>query len=294
MSAPSTAFPEEEFIQDDEGVGSGGWGNLDLSASLPGSEFGNQLYGPPGGAAPPPIPNFLSDHSSSGELRIYNVLALAVLECDRKFELDEAIKHFVNASYTPEQFPALRVEVRGPLTQTLYTISLFDGGRIQSTGGCMPKEAGVCMKQVARRIRQKLDIDIKFKNFEIHNLLGVVDLACDISLAKLYSLAPGQKDFEPTKFPALRISIPVPQSVPAAAAQSEGPAGAAAAHSRFKGANTRKREAARIAQQEKKRKVETITASIFANGKINFIGGKSVRSIVAVLNELRPFIEACT
>lgn len=168
----------------------------------------------------------------------------------------------------------------------------------------MPREAGMCMKQVARRLRDRLGVSIKFKKFEVHNLLGVIDVGCEISLPKLYSLVPGQKDFEPTKFPALRVCIPVPQVIKSEAASS-------VSHEQSEKASsavaTRKREAARLTQKEKKRKVETITASVFANGKINFVGGKyvlvtihqstchrSVRSIVAVLNELRPFIEACT
>lgn len=309
--------------------------NLKLNVNL-------SLYGPP-----------LA--SGGGELRIYNILALAVLESKQKFDLDAAINFFRNAVYVPEQFPALRVEVEGPLTKTLYTISLFEGGRVQSTGGCMPREAGLCMKQIGRRLAQKMGAEVTFRNFEIHNLLGVVDLKCRIDLQKLKALGPGHIDYEPSKFPALRISLPVSRGVgdatggdfdlpdasaidPLAAhfgadASSTTTASAAAAPNRGGGAGggsagggsvqasasslagtsltgtassiatnrsvglgsqAKRRAEARLAQKEKKRKVETITASIFGNGKINFIGGKSVKSIISILNDLRPFIEACT
>lgn len=46
--------------------------------------------------------------SGQQELRIHNVLALATLNMDRRVDLDEIIPLFVNASFTPEGFPAVR------------------------------------------------------------------------------------------------------------------------------------------------------------------------------------------
>ncbi|EZG88187.1 putative transcription factor TFIID, protein TBP [Gregarina niphandrodes] len=226
------------------------------------------------------------------DLRIHNVLALAVLESDEKINLDEAVKLFINASYVPEIFPAVRIEVRGQITGAMYTISLFDGGRIQSAGGCMPREAGLCMKRVARRLRKGLNIRVKFRSFEIHNLLGVVDICKRIDLNKMYQVAPGTTDYEPSKFPALRVSVPVPERVRERKRQQElePMMNSQAPEDTLR----RKREAARIITGSKKKKVETITASIFTNGKINFVGGKSVESIVAVLEELKPYIDACS
>lgn len=135
----------------------------------------------------------------------------------------------------------------------------------------MPREAGICMKKVARRIRSRLGVRIKFTNFEVHNLLAVIDLGCEINLPKLFALGPGQKDYEPEKFPALRVSMPVPPLLESQA-RSRDPV---LASNRMIGGNSmiQKREAARLLQ-EKKKKVEAVTASIFSNGKINFVGGK--------------------
>lgn len=228
-----------------------------------------------------------------GELRIHNVLALAVLQSSRKIELDEAVKLFKNAIYNPEFFPALRIEIKGPITQSVYTISYYDSGRIQSAGGCMPREAGLCMKQVARRLRSRLGVTIKFKNFEIHNLLAVLDMGCCIDLHKLYSLAPGQKGFEPSRFPALRVSLPVRQPESEQSVQDDANRSGPQSEPPRAGSVQERRAAARTVQKSK-RKVETVTASIFSNGKINFVGGKSVKSIVTIIDDLRPFIEACT
>eukprot|EP01053_Blabericola_migrator_P007734 Blabericola_migrator_1__7733@NODE_394_length_8993_cov_144_363433_g314_i0_p3_GENE_NODE_394_length_8993_cov_144_363433_g314_i0NODE_394_length_8993_cov_144_363433_g314_i0_p3_ORF_typecomplete_len273_score46_29TBP/PF00352_21/2e06TBP/PF00352_21/9_6e16_NODE_394_length_8993_cov_144_363433_g314_i010631881 len=220
---------------------------------------------------------------TDGELRIHNVLALAYIKCERALSLDELTPLFINSYYNTKGFPALRIEVKGPLTGTCYTISLFDGGRIQSAGGCMPREAGICMKKVIRRIMQRLNVKIEFSKFEVHNLLGVVDLGMEINLPKLHSLAPGTKDYEPEKFPALRVSLPVPKLPQDDKAQPT--------PSKTDTIQVKK-AAAKITQERKKKKVESITASIFSNGKINFVGGKSVKSIVMIIDELRPFIEA--
>eukprot|EP01057_Protomagalhaensia_wolfi_P001490 Protomagalhaensia_wolfi_Nauph_80__1489@NODE_18_length_4932_cov_64_724709_g14_i0_p4_GENE_NODE_18_length_4932_cov_64_724709_g14_i0NODE_18_length_4932_cov_64_724709_g14_i0_p4_ORF_typecomplete_len243_score44_76TBP/PF00352_21/7_3e07TBP/PF00352_21/2e12_NODE_18_length_4932_cov_64_724709_g14_i011621890 len=215
--------------------------------------------------APGPNQYLTPSPRADGELRIHNVLALAYMKCERALSLDELTPLFVNSYYNTKGFPALRIEVKGPLTGTCYTISLFDGGRIQSAGGCMPREAGICMKKVIRRIIQRLNVKIEFSKFEVHNLLGVVDLGVEINLPKLHSLAPGTKDYEPDKFPALRVSMPVPKSCSDDKATSAPPKTDTLAV---------KKAAAKIMQDRKKKKVETITASIFSNGKINFVGGK--------------------
>lgn len=127
----------------------------------------------------------------------------------------------------------------------------------------MPREAGMCMKQVAKRLAKCMGIKVKFRNFEVHNLLAVVDLGHPVDLWKLYSLAPGVKEYEPSKFPALRVTIPVPQT----------------GHEAGEHVNKRQkihdqaREAARI-NHDKTKKKEVITTSIFSNGKMNFVGGK--------------------
>eukprot|EP01054_Gregarina_sp_Poly1_P004697 Gregarina_sp_Poly_1__4696@NODE_2509_length_2045_cov_200_134479_g1594_i0_p2_GENE_NODE_2509_length_2045_cov_200_134479_g1594_i0NODE_2509_length_2045_cov_200_134479_g1594_i0_p2_ORF_typecomplete_len284_score37_76TBP/PF00352_21/2_6e05TBP/PF00352_21/7_1e16HAP/PF03866_13/1_1e03HAP/PF03866_13/0_26_NODE_2509_length_2045_cov_200_134479_g1594_i010871938 len=249
---------------------------------------GNDFYPNPNDPIDPRLLQFYPASSSQradGELRIHNVLALAYMECERTVSLDELTPLFVNSYFNTKGFPALRIEVKGPLTGTCYTISLFDGGRIQSAGGCMPREAGICMKKVIRRIVQRLHIKIKFSRFEVHNLLGVVDLGMEINLTKLHGLAPGSKDYEPEKFPALRVSMPVPQGSLDELAKPQ-------AQINKNDTIKTKKAAAKITQDRRKKKVETITASIFSNGKINFVGGKSVQSIVAVIDELRPFIEA--
>ena len=194
--------------------------------------------------------------------------------------LKDIVKFFINATYVPELFPALRIEIVGKISGATYTISLFDSGRIQSTGGVMPREAGIAMKSVIKRLRNSLSIDIKFKNFQVHNMLCIANMCGRIDLAKLKSISTFASDYQPSKFPALRICVPILAESTESYSQN----------------NSKDKESDNdfLYPRKKKRKIksEQITASIFSNGKISFVGGKSLKSVQYAIKQIRPLLDA--
>lgn len=247
-------------------------------------------------------------------LTVHNVLASGSLACNERLDLDKCCMVLGNSYYSPAEFPALRVDVRGERS-ALFTISLFESGRIQSTGGCRPIEAKKAMIKIGRRLRQKLGYAITFQNFEIQNILAVYDAGFPVSLPHFSASFHGHVYYEPDRFPAARVRIPVPARTQLKKEGDEmkkeedqteqrvsaklrklmiGDASPASEVSGGVGSYmitaTARRPVTTRQRQEKMPKEETVTANVFSTGKITFTGAKSIASLNYALTKLKPVI----
>eukprot|EP01070_Trichotokara_eunicae_P009706 Trichotokara_eunicae@DN615_c0_g1_i2.p1 len=184
---------------------------------------------------------------------------------------------FGNSYYNPEEFPATRIDIRAR-SGSVYTISVFESGKIQSTGGCWPEEAKISMKKVAKKMISKLDYKkVKFRNFEVQNILAVIDIGFPISLHQLCRVYP-TVDYEPERFPAVRVRVPMAARATPVVQVATGPSSKAMS----------RRAAARLKETPKE---EVVTVNVFSTGKITFTGGKSVTSIQTALTQLKDYLE---
>eukprot|EP01069_Polyplicarium_translucidae_P004493 Polyplicarium_translucidae@DN2592_c1_g1_i1.p2 len=159
------------------------------------------------------------------------------------------------------------------MSGSTYTVSLFESGKMQSTGGCWPEEARASMKKIAKRLKYQMGYtNIRFHSFEVQNLLAVIDNRQLVNLHQLCKVYPGS-DYEPERFPAVRLRIPISKEVSAAPAKVHD----AREHLRIK----------------KVPKEEVVTVNVFSTGKISFTGGKSIESIQESLIRVRPYLEMC-
>eukprot|EP00917_Polyrhabdina_sp_WS-2016_P012286 GHVP01027017.1.p1 GENE.GHVP01027017.1~~GHVP01027017.1.p1 ORF type:complete len:189 (-),score=35.87 GHVP01027017.1:897-1406(-) len=116
-------------------------------------------------------------------LTIHNVLAAANMG-DVKLDMDKVSQILGNSYWQPSEFPSVRVDVK--LNGNAYTISIFETGKMQSTGGCRPEESKRSMMKISKKLRNNFpDLPIKFRDFQVQNILAVINLGHKISLSKL-------------------------------------------------------------------------------------------------------------
>lgn len=261
-------------------------------------------------------------------LIIHNVLASATFECNNKIDLDKSSTVLGNSYYNPEEFPALRIDVRGK-SGSIYTLSLFESGKIQSTGGCRTYEVKTAMIKISKRLATKLNYKINLKNFEIQNVLAVYDNCYPINLVKFVSDFNGIVDYEPDRFPAARVRIVVP---PLESVLKN--SNCQAEHDHSKVTQEKKKNVSvklrrllmgelesekhclesvstdvavgsymitngakraytpNTLKEAKVNKEESVTANVFSTGKITFTGAKSIRSLNYVVEILKPFVDS--
>eukprot|EP00917_Polyrhabdina_sp_WS-2016_P012259 GHVP01026983.1.p1 GENE.GHVP01026983.1~~GHVP01026983.1.p1 ORF type:complete len:254 (-),score=46.52 GHVP01026983.1:648-1352(-) len=188
-------------------------------------------------------------------LTIHNVLAAANMG-DVKLDMDKVSQILGNSYWQPSEFPSVRVDVK--LNGNAYTISIFETGKMQSTGGCRPEESKRSMMKISKKLRNNFpDLPIKFRDFQVQNILAVINLGHKISLSKLEKVYI-DSDYEPQRFPALRARIPVD-----------------------------------VPDQRKMKSKQVVTVNIFSTGNITFTGGKSPGSIEMALAVILPYIKDC-
>ncbi|XP_053992226.1 uncharacterized protein LOC128883659 [Hylaeus volcanicus] len=262
-------------------------------------------------------------------LVIHNVLASATFECNNKIDLDKSSTVLGNSYYNPEEFPALRIDVRGK-SGSIYTLSLFESGKIQSTGGCRTYEVKTAMIKISKRLAAKLNYKINLKNFEIQNVLAVYDNCYPINLVKFVSDFNGIVDYEPDRFPAARVRIVVP---PLESALNNSNSQAELDHLKVTQEKKKKNVSVKLRRllmgelesekhcleslstegavgsymitsgakraytphtlkEAKINKEESVTANVFSTGKITFTGAKSIRSLNYVVEILKPFVDS--
>eukprot|EP00920_Eleutheroschizon_duboscqi_P007551 GHVT01017224.1.p2 GENE.GHVT01017224.1~~GHVT01017224.1.p2 ORF type:complete len:307 (-),score=42.61 GHVT01017224.1:616-1536(-) len=205
----------------------------------------------------------------TGVLMLHNVMCHGLLGCH--VNLEKVCKVLGNAIFDPEAFQCTRIDARLK-TGATGAVSIFHNGKISCTGGNSVEDSHRAMKKIARRLRDHPSsrYPIRFSSFEVSNLLATYSVGFPIVLRLLCRLVPNV-DYEPERFPAARIKVPMAK------------AGAE------KAANANARRNTRAGG----RRDEVVTVNIFSTGNVSFTGGRTMENIEVALETVKPMLEKC-
>lgn len=225
-----------------------------------------------------------------GSFVIHNILASAQL-CDGngkpvKLNLNDVADLFLNSYYDKVEFAALRLTY--VYQGSSYAISIFESGRIQTTGGVNIDLANYVLLKIAKRMAVHLNVfsetTLSLENFDVQNILAVLDLERIINLERLAETVPGGVDYEPEKFPAARFRIPVDADFnPEDFGLTMEELNSGSAQNKHLTEMQRRATMDLRSEQEKAKsrsrisrmdKAEFVTINVFSSGKINFTGAK--------------------
>lgn len=203
---------------------------------------------------------FIDEEEVGKDIAIHNILASANLNC--RCSLDDACLVLGNCTNTVKsnELPCIRIEVKSQCKR-VHTVSLFENGTIQSTGGNDIIASKTAMKKVAKRLRDKLQYPVRFTGFEVQHILAGVDVGFPISLRHFCSAYKGV-EYDPERFSAARVKVPI--DVPPPKSKN----------------NKRARE-------------HMITVNVYHTGKITFTGAKTLESIQTTHSRLYSALARC-
>lgn len=112
-----------------------------------------------------------------------------------------------NSEYNPNRFSAVIMRIRQPKTTAL----IFQSGKMVCTGAKSTAQSKEAAKKFARIVK-KLDFPVRFRNFQIQNIVATVDVEFPIRLEGL-SLGEHQKycTYEPELFAGLVYKMAKPK-----------------------------------------------------------------------------------
>ncbi|KAF8819054.1 TATA-box binding protein TBP1 [Cardiosporidium cionae] len=231
----------------------------------------------------------LSDEASLAKLKpvkkdslvLHNVLATADL-C-HPVDLDAVCPHFGNAEYDPEEFHALKIEVRTPRTYSVTLVSIFANGKVTATGGNSIEETYNALKKIARRISSPpISLPVKLSAFEVANVLCVYNCGFRILLNKLFRIYRGT-DYEPERCAAAIIRVAIQKKTKG---DSEQPSGLAWGTSWEYDDSNNERGTGEI-------KTEVVTLKIFSTGNITLLGARRMESLDYAVGIVKPYLLKC-
>ncbi|KAF8819037.1 TATA-box binding protein TBP1 [Cardiosporidium cionae] len=222
-------------------------------------------------------------------LVLHNVLATADL-C-YSLDLDALCPKFGNAEYFPEEFHALKIEVRTPRTNSVTLVSIFSNGKVTATGGNSIEETYNALKKIVRRIANPpISLPVKLNAFEVANVLCVYNCGFRILLNKLFRIY-RETDYEPERCAAaiIRVAIKEKSKVNALIAVvggSEPPSEMAWDTSWEYGDCSNERGSVET-------KMEVVTLKIFSTGNITLLGARRMESLDYAIGIVKPYLLKC-
>ncbi|KAK6243629.1 hypothetical protein QUC31_010038 [Theobroma cacao] len=127
---------------------------------------------------------------------IENVVSSVDLGCS--LDLKAIALRARNTEYNPERFAALMMRLRESRTTAL----IFSSGKMVCTGAETEQQSRLAARKYARII-QKLGFDVKFKDFQIQNIVASCDLPFSVNLTHLGNSHYESSVYEPELFPGL-------------------------------------------------------------------------------------------
>ena len=103
------------------------------------------------------------------------------------------------SEYSPKRFPAVILRIRKPKTTAL----VFSSGKMVVTGARSPEEAKVAARKFAWIVRKVGFDKVKFRGFQLQNMLGTVDVGFPIRLEGLSLHHVAYCSYEPEIFAGL-------------------------------------------------------------------------------------------
>lgn len=161
------------------------------------------FYAPPGTTA-------ATEHTvptSSIVPLVQNIVATCNLCCT--LDLTEIARQVPNAEYDPRRLHAIVVRRRTPKA----TAFIFASGKLRINGAASEADARLAALKNARII-QKLGYRVRFREFEIRNILGSAAIGAETEGIHLRSLARDYREFisyEPEQFPGLQYQMANPK-----------------------------------------------------------------------------------
>lgn len=144
---------------------------------------------------------------------IHNGTYQAELNCE--IPLDDIGNVLVNCEYQANKY--ICVEIRKPSCR----VQIYSKGTLILAGPCGVDEAKNILKAVARRIRDKVNLPVKFDQFQVNSLMGVSYAGGPLNLPALGTNSVVKRDTEPYKwltsydpqqYAGAKMTIPVPLS----------------------------------------------------------------------------------
>lgn len=136
--------------------------------------------------------------------RIVNIVATVNLSCE--FDLFKIAMSLRNAEYNPRRFQAVIVKISDPRATGL----IFKNGKMNVVGCRTEETAEISARKFAKIIRQ-LHYPVKFKSFEIKNMVAVADCQFQVRLESLANAFRGFAKYNPEIFSGVIFRIPEPR-----------------------------------------------------------------------------------
>ena len=136
--------------------------------------------------------------------QIVNIVATVNLSCE--FDLLKIAMSLRNAEYNPRRFPSVIVKISEPRATGL----IFKNGKMNVVGCRTEESAEIAARKFAKIIRQ-LHYPVKFKSFEIKNLVAVADCHFQVRLESLANTFRGFAKYNPEIFSGVIFRIPEPR-----------------------------------------------------------------------------------
>ena len=138
--------------------------------------------------------------------RVVNIVATVNLGCE--FDQFRIATMLRNAEYNPRRFQAVILKIQEPRATGL----IFRNGKLNVVG-CRTEETAELAARKFGRIIRKLGYPVKFKSFEIKNMVAVIDCKFPV---RLQALASERKyrpftTYNPEVFAGLIFKIPEPR-----------------------------------------------------------------------------------
>ena len=137
---------------------------------------------------------------------IYNIVSTIDLKC--KLNLNGINKKVKNTSYQPKRFPAIIMNIKNPKSTAL----IFESGKLVCLGTKNEYDCKNACKIFAKNIK-KLNYDVKFSSFKIHNIVSSCNVGFKIRLLNLKYENFNCTNYEPEIFPGLIFSFYQPKII---------------------------------------------------------------------------------
>eukprot|EP00386_Alphamonas_edax_P000423 GDKI01001302.1.p1 GENE.GDKI01001302.1~~GDKI01001302.1.p1 ORF type:complete len:260 (+),score=41.80 GDKI01001302.1:112-780(+) len=140
-------------------------------------------------------------------LNVHNVSALASLGCEVK--LDQVARCFINVELRMDK-AHVAVDMHRPGCR----VEIYAKGQMKAMGCKTSEEAYFALRKIAHRVRKGLnDPNIKFVNFNVFLISGVVDMGFPIDIRAFSQAVSKVKNysvrFDPERNPGCKVEVPV-------------------------------------------------------------------------------------
>uniref|UniRef100_A0A0G4HN55 Uncharacterized protein n=1 Tax=Chromera velia CCMP2878 TaxID=1169474 RepID=A0A0G4HN55_9ALVE len=219
------------------------------------------------------------EHEFAGErdpTRVYphNLGARCDLNPPCDIELADVAKCFINSDFRASK-QVVKIQTGG---KKYVHINIYRGGQINVAGYVDMEKAQVLCKQVAKRIKDKLNVPIRFSNFSVSSVMGVGDVGVPVNLNLLAGKSTRWKaQYDTTFFSGVKLTVPVKRTD----LKTQSALNAFDAHFKAKAAKFEKLEDFHV----------DVRVSAFTSGKANVAGGVHPEVLQAAWTKISPHIK---